>query len=313
MKSFICLLSSHNAKNISCQFRACNSALFCFNVAVFAAYINIFDNAFLYDDNQLIQVNEYLHSRGHIGDILTRSTLSGAHWQGGGYRPLQMLLYLLIFHLGGGATFLFHLLMPLHLVNTCLVYRLGTKLGFKPWGVFLGTLVWGLHPLHTEAVTYMSGTADPLFSFFCLWAIIILLPDISSRKILKIIPLFLLGLLSKETTVIFPIIVMGCLFLVHPKQLNIRTYFRIWPLWIIALIYAVWRLNADGFYGSLTIAHALALPDFATAKIYADHPLYRIYTFWPLCLLIFVCSFGLKAFIWTARFPSWILCGANRL
>src|SRR6202012_4779646 len=102
---------------------------------------------------------------------------------------------LFMYHLGGGSTFWFHLLnLSLHMANTCLVYRLGAKMGFNPWAVLRAALAWGVHPLHTEAVTYMSATADTLFAFFCLWAMIVLTPDFTPQKILKIFPLFLLAL-----------------------------------------------------------------------------------------------------------------------
>ncbi|CAB3802506.1 hypothetical protein LMG28614_05625 [Paraburkholderia ultramafica] len=249
-------------------------------LVVLAAYGNIFGNVFVYDDKVLIILNEYLRGWDHIGDILTGSTQSGAHMGGGFYRPMQMLLYLFAFHLGAGATFFFHLLnLSLHMANTCFVYRLGTKLRFKPWGVFLAALVWGLHPLHTEAVTYMSATADPLFTFFCLWAIIILLPDFTPRKILQIMPLFLLALLSKEAAVMFPLLVMACLFLTNPQRLNVRTYFCTWPLWSITLIYATWRLHADNFFGTQSAEYFAALSANAALREYAYHPAYRIYTF----------------------------------
>jgi protein O-mannosyl-transferase len=249
-------------------------------LAVFAAYGNIFDNVFLFDDDLTIKLNTYLEGWGHIGNILTSSTTSGAHILGGFYRPLQILLYLFAFHLGDGGTLWFHVLnLGLHIANTCFLFRLGTKLGFNTKGVFLAALVWGVHPIHTEAVTYMSGTADPLFAFFCLWAIVVLLPDFSPRKILITLPLFLLGIAGKETAVVLPLLVMVCLFYVSPERLKPRTYFRTWPLWSISLIYVFWRVTVSGFDGPQTYARLYEMPDYAQLKIYAAEPFYRLYTF----------------------------------
>ena len=260
---------------------------------VFAAYGNIYDNAFLFDDDLIITLNTYLRGWSHIGDILTGSTISGAHIAGGFYRPMQILLYLLAFHAGDGSSFWFHTLnLALHAANTCFVYRLGTKLGFDARGVFLAALVWGLHPLHTEAVTYMSATADPLFAFFCLWAIIVLLPDFTPRKILITFPLFLLGLLSKETAVMFPLLVMACLFYTSPQRLDFRLYRRTIPFWIVALAYVFWRTHAAGFDGPQTYAHYYALPQFSDLKMYAEHPIDRVYTFFATL------PFYLKLLIW---------------
>jgi len=248
-------------------------------LAIFAVYFNIYDNAFVFDDDTLIATNDYLRGWGHIGDILTGATTDGAHLSHGNYRPLQILLYLLLFNLGGGSVFLFHLLnTSLHAANTCLVYRLGTKLNFMPWPTFLAALTWGVHPIHTEAITYMSGTADLLFAFFCLLALVILLPSFTSRNIFNVIPLFLLGLLSKETAVMFPLLVMACLYLTHPQRFRVRTYMRTWPLWVITIVYFIWRLNDSSFSGPQSFAHDYTSPPLAD-KLYIENLAYRIYTF----------------------------------
>ena len=247
---------------------------------VFSAYGNIFENGFLFDDSLLIEINDYLRGWSHIGDILTGSTTSGAHIEGGFYRPLQILLYLFAFNFGEGTTTWFHAInLALHLANTCFVYRIGTKLGFNANGVFLAALIWGVHPVHTEAVTYMSGTADPLSAFFCLWAIAVLLPDFTPRKIVIIIPLFLLGLVSKEATSMFPLLVMVCLFYTSKNRFSPRTYFRTWPLWIISLVFVYWRMTAEGFDGPQTYDRFYMMPQFSDLKAYANEPLYRVYTF----------------------------------
>ncbi|MFA5040680.1 MAG: hypothetical protein WC464_03495 [Bdellovibrionales bacterium] len=250
-------------------------------LAVFAAYGNIFDNTFLFDDIAMIRLNAHLRGWEHIGDLLTGTTSSGANIPGGFYRPAQMLLYLFAFNLGGGDVFAFHLLnLSLHIANACLVYKLGTRLGFNARGVFWAALAWGVHPIHTEAISYMSGTADPLYVFFCLSALLVLLPDFSLRKIFLIIPLFLFGLLSKETAVVLPALVMACLFYVSPDRLSVRTYLRTWPLWIIAILFTYWRWNAEGFTSPDSSASFYnRLSGFDATKAYAEQPLHRFFTF----------------------------------
>ncbi|MFA5041690.1 MAG: tetratricopeptide repeat protein [Bdellovibrionales bacterium] len=252
---------------------------------IFGAYANIFGNEFLFDDDLLIKTNAYLRGWNHVPDILTGSTLAGANVAGGFYRPLQILLYLFIYQLGDGTPFLFHALnLALHIANACLVYKLGTKLGFNAGGAFLAALIWSIHPIHTEAITYMSGTADPLFSLFCLSAIIVLLPDFTTRKILISVPLFLPGLASKETAVMFPLLVMACLFYTSEERLKIRTYFCTWPLWVISVAYIGWRIHAPGLDGPESYAQLFELPGFAALKAYAETPLYRLYTFFATLL-----------------------------
>ncbi len=251
-------------------------------LAVFLAYGNIFDNEFLFDDMALIATNAHLRDWSHIGDILTSSTTAGAHLSGGFFRPLQMLLYLFAHRLGDGDVFWFHALnLALHIANACLVYKLGLKMGFDARGVFFAALIWALHPLHTEAVTYMSATADPLYALFCLWALIVMLPDFSPRKILLAAPLMLLGLASKETAVVLPPLAVACLFYASPARLKLRTYARTWPLWVLALAYTGWRWYAEGFTTPHTseLFYDNNLTSLALTKAFANEPIYRFFTF----------------------------------
>src|SRR5262249_23174455 len=150
-------------------------------------------------DEYLILKNEFLRSWSHLGDIFTHTATAGAHRAGLFYRPLQNLLYFIVYQVNGADTFGFHLLnVMLHAANTCLVYALGRKTGFNPMAVFLAALVWAMHPLWTEAVTYMSATADTLAAVFCLAGLIALLPDFAPRRIYISVGFMLLGLLSKE-------------------------------------------------------------------------------------------------------------------
>src|ERR1700722_13693237 len=144
-------------------------AYFALILAVLIFYGNIYDNALLYDDEYLIQKNQYLRSWLSISEIFTHFVTDGAHRAGLFYRPLQNLLYLIVYQIGGVALLGFYLFnVFLHATNACLVYALGRKLKFQTMAVFFTALIWALHPIHVEAVTYMSATADTLSALFCL-------------------------------------------------------------------------------------------------------------------------------------------------
>lgn len=247
--------------------------------AVLFTYSNIYENEFLFDDNLTITANQYLKGWPMLGLLLTKSTTAGAHIAGGFYRPLQMLLYFLIYRTSGLEPFGYHLLnVALHAANACCVFLLGRALGIRPWTVFLGALIWALHPLHTEAVTYTSGTADPLMTLFCLFGLLVLLPDFSPRRVMCSIPLFILALLSKEGAVVFPALAMTCLFLRDKNRLRPKTYLRVWPLWLIAGVYAFWRAHAPGFDGPQSYNAFYAQHGFDTLQLYAAHFSWRVYT-----------------------------------
>ena len=251
-------------------------------LAVFAAYGNVYDNAFLFDDDLLITLNTFLRQPDQLWNLLTGSTTGGAHIAGGFYRPMQGLLYFVTYQLADAQTKIgFHLLnVAIHATNACLGFTLARRLGFRPGPAFLAVLLWALHPLHTEAVTYMSGTADPLFVLFDLAALLVMAPDFAPRRILLALPFFVLGLLSKETATVLPLLTGACLFLRYPAaRWQPRLYLRLWPLLLLAGVYLSWRMNTLAFDGPATYARIYQLPDFANLKHYAENPLWRVCTF----------------------------------
>ncbi len=190
--------------------------------AVLLAYANVYHNEFLFDDPVLITGNKFLTSWRYIGTLFTTHIdrgSSGGQYHDPFYRPLQMLLYLFVYQLAGPSTVAFHALnVALHALNACLLYALGVRLGFQRIAVLLGALLWALHPVHTEAVTYMSGTADPLCGTFLLAALLALAPGFSSRRVAVACCFSILALLSKENRCGFSAAGDGAGFLPRRKQ-----------------------------------------------------------------------------------------------
>jgi tetratricopeptide (TPR) repeat protein len=248
--------------------------------SVFAVYANVYENVLLFDDDLLIRLNTYLHSWDTFGHLLTASTTEGAHIAGGFYRPIQNILYFILFQLNGENVTLYHLLnVALHTANACLGYRLARRIGLDPRAALFGIIIWALHPLHTEAITYMSGTADPLSVIFMLGALNILFPEPTQRRVWQSIPLFALALLSKETAVVFPALVTITIYFMSEERWKLKTYQSTWPLWLITLVYLAWRVTSPDLDGPARYEHLYALPEFASLKFYAEDPWLRMLTF----------------------------------
>jgi protein O-mannosyl-transferase len=266
-------------------------------IATFAVYSNIYDNVMLFDDDLIIRLNTYLRSWDTLDQLLTSSTTAGAHIAGGFYRPVQTLLYFFIYQISGEQPFFYHLLnVLLHAANAGLGYRFALRLGLDPRAALLGMLIWTLHPLHTEAVTYMSGTADPLFVFFMLWGLNILFPEMTQRRIWLCVLLFVLAILSKETAVVFPALVCVCLYYASERRLKIKTYAATWPLWLIAFAFLAWRVSSPDFDGPERYANLYNMPEYATLKHYSEDPISRFATFFatlPAYAVLLVWPVGL--------------------
>ncbi len=254
-------------------------------VSVFIAYANCFSNEFLFDDEFLIQKNAFLRSWSSFFDIFRASSTTGAGGVDSFYRPLQTVSYLFVFQIFGLSTFGFHLLnVTYHAVNSCLLMILGQRLGFGQKATFAASLLWALHPVHTEAVTYMSATADPLYTLFCLLGCIALFPSFSWRRGLLATFFFAAGLLSKEAAIVFPALAVACRFATAERPLSWRSYVFTTPLWMMAILYLIARKTILDFDESFTF--------YRTANIYTENFSVRLYTFFAtlpsyLELLIF--------------------------
>jgi hypothetical protein len=238
-------------------------------LAAFAAYFNVYENTFLLDDEFLLIKNNWLQGWDHLGDIFISSTTAGSGGADSFYRPLQIFCYFVLYKLFGLSSVAVHAFnVLLHAVNACLLFTLAERLGLKRIAALFATLLWAAHPIHTEAVTYMSATADPLHVVFVLGALLAWKADNFRAQALSA-ALFILGLLAKETAIVFPALLVIYLLFCHargsghPSQgvsgggsvrwvpafagVTVQT----WPLWLIALLYLIARgtvLDFDNTY-----------------------------------------------------------------
>lgn len=250
-------------------------------LGVFIAYINVYNNAFLWDDEFLIVKNAFIRSFKYVPQIFALPSGAGANRIDNFYRPLQIFLYLLIYKVFGLNTTAFHFFnVLLHALNAVLLYHLLKRI-FKGRSAFLTAFFWGIHPVHTEAVTYMSGTADPLSFFFVLLSFLSYLyfrKNSSIKFLIGSFVFFAFALLSKESVIVFPfILVVYELYLLLKKQRRIdvkgliHSFLNLIPLFVVSILYFILRLTVLNFGNTLNF--------YSSQNIYAEHLSYRIYTF----------------------------------
>lgn len=238
--------------------------------AVLAVYSNVYGNTFLFDDEFLIQKNKFLTSLEFLPNIFSTSSTAGFGGTDSFFRPLQIFLYLLVVQLFGLSTAAFHgLNIFLHIINAGLVFMLAQRFGVPRVPAFFAALIWAVHPLHTEAVTYMSATADPLYTGFVL--IGVLLWGRAGKANIVPMACFILGLLSKETAIVFPALVCVLLFFENAERCRLKTYFQTWPCWAVAFGYLIARATFLDFDDSYAF--------YQEENPYTQHIHLRVFTF----------------------------------
>ena len=190
-------------------------------LAVFAVYANSLRGEWIYDDYTDILGNQSVQRLWPLKEHFLQTTkgLTGLH-----PRPLVSLSFTLNFLLGQNDPFLFHLTnVAIHaLASLCLfgVLRrtLAEPIGARwalhpPTGLaFTIALLWGLHPLQTEAVAYVTQRYESLMGLFVFLALLCVIRSTQSRHPIgwsaAAVLSCLLALASKEVAISLPILVL---------------------------------------------------------------------------------------------------------
>ena len=233
-----------------------------------AVYFNALDNEFVWDDEYIVEKNPQIRSFAHLPEVFSTG-LFQAYGVGKGsfYRPLQILTYMFDYKLWGLNPKGFHLTnIALHLFCSLLFYTIIISLVGDWRPALIAALLFVVHPLHTQAVTYISGRADLLSAFLMLFSLLLF---IRSSYIAALIT-FVLSLLSREAAAAFPFFLLFYVFAfknkLEPKQ--VRQMFRRSVLFFaVALIYIILRFTVLNFFEGTFLAETpLYLRLLTTAK-----------------------------------------------
>ena len=187
--------------------------------STFLFYSNSLKNDFVWDDAHFIVKDTSVHNFAHWRELFIHNM---GYMGGRGnnfYRPLYSLLNMINYKMGGGSPFVFHatntLLHAGVSILACILVFLICKNAFVAGAT---GLLFSLHPIQTQAVTYIAGRADPMYAFFTLLAIICFLIYIkyNNNVLIYLASLisFILAVLSKEAAMITPFLILLCIYAV---------------------------------------------------------------------------------------------------
>ena len=185
-------------------------ALLVIIAATFLVYWPAQRNGFVWDDSALVQRDPLIRSwrlipEGFRHFLFLDATASNF------YRPLQRLTFTGDYALHERNARGWHLTsIYAHLAAALALFFLAEKLLApkvgRGWACAVA-LLWAIHPLHTSAVTYISGRADPLQAFFGFSALALALHSLDGEKRARLATMaaalcFLGAMLSKEAGIV---------------------------------------------------------------------------------------------------------------
>lgn len=183
-------------------------------IVSFVVYYNALNNDFVFDDESVVQNNQSIQKLSNIPKFFTAE--EGFHKViGRYYRPVVSSLYAIDFAVWGMSPFGFHLTnIIIHVIATLLLLMVLMKLfGDYKYGLLsalIGALIFAVHPIHTEAVSWVSGRTDSLAALFFLLSFLFYVKysEENNNKTFLWISLiaYFVGLLSKEMIVTMPVL-----------------------------------------------------------------------------------------------------------
>lgn len=222
-------------------------------------YSNTFKNEFVFDDLSLIINNYDIRSFSNIPNFFT--TPSHANL----YRPVRSILYTLTYSIWGLNTFGYHLnSLIFHILNTTMVYFIASSLLKNKKLGFIASLIFALHPIHTERITNMSAGFDQfgilmyLISFY-----LYILHSQHPKKsyLIASIFAFAVGIFSSEELVTLPVILFLYNLCFNKTNLKEKIKFYV-PYVLIGIIFFLIRLKVIGKIGRAM--------DYFTGSLYSN-------------------------------------------
>lgn len=215
-----------------------------------AVYANAAHGVFINDDKFLV-VKSVSLTPGAILKMFRENAWAASGVSSDLYRPMLTLLLAIEGHLHGGGERWFHLTnIALHIATTLLLYRLLALLLGDAFAAllpaFLAALIFGVHPIHTEAVDSVFNRSEILATLGVVGAMWVVLRWGASHPAsawLGAAVIYLFALLCRESAAPLPALVLLVLVFHRPELLRTAAgRRRLWPALSMLAVAAVYLL-----------------------------------------------------------------------
>lgn len=232
---------------------------------ILLAYANSFQNAFQYDDFHVIIKNPSIKDPSNYYKFFLDPQIgSGIIKETSGYRPLFLASFALNYYLGGLDVFGYHLLnFILHALCSILVFFIALFFLHIAYGekelnatryqltAFFAALIFAVHPVQTESVTYITGRSSLMSALFFMAAFWSYTQYGLNGRVYHLFLssfYFVCALLVKETAItLIIVLVLFNLFFSLGRTWKSRL-FSLSPYFFLSVVYLMTRIY---FFGTL--------------------------------------------------------------
>lgn len=216
-------------------------------------YVNSFQNEFIWDDDDSIVNNVYIQDFRYFPKYFSENLIAGSGQTTNYWRPVLLISFAFDYQLFKLNPLGYHLTNTLlHILVAILGFFLIYTLSRKKFLLsYLPALLFLVHPLQTEAITYIAGRADPLSSVFALLTLIFYVnfrKKNNKKYLFFSLGTFLLALLTKEQSILLPALILLVEVCFFSNKNNWRQNIKV-PLYFfaISIIYFISRITFLNF------------------------------------------------------------------
>jgi len=224
-------------------------------------YLNSLKSEFVHDDEFIIEQNQLIRNINNLPKIFVSNYWEGTKYAKESllYRPIVITSYIIDYFIWKLNPFGYHLTnLIINTINCLLIYFFTIFVLCYFYNnseknhliAFISSLLFAIHPAHTEAVTNIIGRNELLSSFFYISAFILYLKSKNNKPLLFVVSLFLyfLGLLSKEMAITLPALIIVFDLMRGDYKQNYKKYIG---YFIIASVYFSIRFWVLGRFSGL--------------------------------------------------------------
>lgn len=233
----------------------------------FGVYSVTLGYGFVYDDRSQVLENPWIRDLSHIPEILASSGTSFQNKAANTFRPLLHLVFMAEYRAFGFNAWGWHLVnVVLHALNAIAVFFLASALlsangretlsrrmgAYGPGGSitavappFFAGLLFALHPVNAEVVSWVSAVPELTFSLFLFASFLLFLKTDTGLEPLSLLSLafFFMALTGKETAMSLVFIVFAFEYTRSGLSVAFR---RSAPYLFVAVLYMALRTYAVG-------------------------------------------------------------------
>lgn len=168
----------------------------------------------------------------------------------GNYHPITMLTYSIEYAKYKNNPKPYHVTnLIIHILNILLVFYFIWLLTEQQWVAFITALLFGIHPMHVESVSWVSERKDVLYALFSLASLcaylIYVKSDQSKKKYYLIsIALFLLALLSKAMAASVALVFFAIDYFLD-RKFTPKTILEKVPYLVLSLVLGIVAISAQ--------------------------------------------------------------------